>query len=60
MAELSAGELLGGCRVERVIARGGMGVVYRAVQLDLQRPVALKVIAGDRAVDPEFLERFER
>ena len=60
MAELTTGDLLGGCRVEEVIARGGMGVVYRAVQLDLQRPVALKVIAGDLAGDPEFRERFER
>ena len=60
MAELTRGDLLGGCRVEGVIARGGMGVVYRAVQLDLERPVALKVIAGDRADDREFRERFER
>lgn len=60
MPELKPGDLLAGCRVEEVIARGGMGVVYRAVQLDLQRPVALKVIAGDRANDPEFRERFER
>jgi len=58
--ELKPGDLLGGCRVDEVIARGGMGVVYRAVQLDLERPVALKVIAGDRAGDPEFRERFER
>jgi serine/threonine-protein kinase len=58
--ELTTGDVLGGCRVEEVIARGGMGIVYRAVQLDLQRPVALKVIAGDLAGDPEFRERFER
>ena len=37
-----------------------MGVVYRAVQLDLGRPVALKLIASDRAADPAFRERFQR
>src|SRR3954447_11691053 len=37
-----------------------MGVVYRAVQLDLGRPVALKLIAGDRAADPDVRERFQR
>ena len=37
-----------------------MGVVYRAVQLDLGRPVAVKVIAADRARDPGLRARFAR
>src|SRR4051794_20923240 len=37
-----------------------MGVVYRATELRLERPVALKLIATDRAADDEFRERFDR
>ena len=50
------GSTLGGYRVDALIARGGMGVVYRATHLALDRPVALKVIARQLA-DDERLPR---
>jgi ketosteroid isomerase-like protein len=58
--DLTPGSVFAGCRIEAVLGRGGMGVVYRALQLDLRRPVALKVITADRAADADFRERFER
>ena len=60
MPELSEGTEFAGCRVERVIARGGMGVVYCATQRGLGRRVALKLLAPEYAADPEFRARFER
>ena len=58
--ELEPGARFAGCRIEAVAGRGGMGVVYRATELALGRPVALKVVAPARAADPTFGERFGR
>jgi ABC-type branched-subunit amino acid transport system substrate-binding protein/streptogramin lyase/predicted Ser/Thr protein kinase len=47
-------------RIEDTLGRGGMGVVFRAVDLRLDRPVALKLIASELAQDRRFRERFLR
>ena len=60
MPELHPGDVFAGHRITGVAGRGGMGVVYRAVQLDLDRPVALKLIAPQLAEDQSFRERFVR
>jgi len=55
-----SGTTLGGYRLVRKIAQGGMGVIYEAVQIRLARKVALKVLTEQLATRPEFLQRFER
>jgi serine/threonine-protein kinase len=42
------------------IARGGMADVYLAQDLNLNRPVALKILLDTLAQEPEFIERFRR
>src|SRR5688572_5004016 len=49
-----------GHRIEAVIGAGGMGVVYRARNLALDRERALKVLAPGLSSDPRFRERFKR
>jgi DNA-binding beta-propeller fold protein YncE/predicted Ser/Thr protein kinase len=60
VAEPPIGSTLAGYRIDALIARGGMGIVYRATHLALDRPVALKVIAQHLAEREGFRERFLR
>ena len=47
-------------RLEEVVGRGGMAIVWRALDLQLERAVAIKVISDVLASDPRFVARFER
>ncbi|MBV8989136.1 MAG: serine/threonine protein kinase [Solirubrobacterales bacterium] len=58
--QLETGELLAGYRIEGLISRGGMGSVYRARNVALNRVYALKVLPEQLASDWEFRERFRR
>jgi streptogramin lyase/tRNA A-37 threonylcarbamoyl transferase component Bud32 len=60
VGDFSIGSEVAGYRIEALIARGGMGVVYRATHLGLDRPVALKVIARELVDRRGFRERFLR
>src|SRR5580658_9464102 len=60
-AALSPGELVGGhFRIVSLLGRGGMGVVYRADDLVLSRPVALKFLPGGQSETPQAMERMKR
>ena len=54
------GTVIAGYRIDARIGRGGMGVVYRAHHLQLERQAALKLIAPDLAESSGFRERFAR
>lgn len=58
-AHLKRGEILEGFRIEERIGGGGMGEVYRATQLSLDRPVALKVLHPQHIENPRVVDLFE-
>ena len=60
MADLAPGSEFAGYRILDAIGRGGMGAVYRATQISLERTVALKIIVPELAQDEGFRERFKR
>ncbi len=57
---IEAGRVLGGYRIEGLLGVGGMGQVYRANQLSMNRHVALKVLSPRFTENTRFRERFLR
>lgn len=58
--ERAPGSRLADFEILSEIGRGGMGIVYHARQISLDRPVALKVMTGARRLGPTAVERFHR
>jgi serine/threonine protein kinase len=57
---LAPGSNFAGYEVESVVGAGGIGILYRARQVRLDRPVALKLVESDVARDPVIRERLRR
>ena len=54
------GDVIAGYRLDELIGRGGMGVVYRATHVALERQGAVKLIAPELATNEDFRRRFQR
>jgi len=51
---------ISGYRLEKLVGVGGMGEVHRAIQLSLNRTVAVKLLNPELAKDPSFIARFQK
>ena len=60
VAKMLGPRTIGGFRITGKLGEGGMGTVYRAVQVSVNRPVALKVLAENLTTNVEFTARFLR
>ena len=57
---IAAGELIAGYEIGALVGRGGMGEIYRALDVQLERRVALKLLAESYTEDEGFRERLLR
>jgi serine/threonine-protein kinase len=57
----AVGEVIGGkYRIDSVLGRGGMGAVYQAEHMELEKKVAIKILLPESSVKPKQVERFKR
>ncbi len=54
------GSVIENYKIISVLGEGGMGVVYKALDMKLERFVALKILSAQSASNPQFIERFKR